>query len=85
MSSSELASSVSRSIAQNINLRNRGVKTADHVVTRTCIMPAILVEIGFVSTPDELSLMITDDFQNSFAKGVADGILNVIGRANIPG
>mgnify|MGYP004530144905 FL=1 len=85
LSSSELASSVSRSIAQNINLRNRGVKTADHVVTRTCTMPAILVEIGFVSTPDELSLMITDDFQNSFAKGVADGILNVIGRANIPG
>lgn len=80
LSSSQLASSVAKSIAKNINLRNRGVKTADHVVTRTCTMPAILVEIGFVSNPDELALMITDEFQNSFARGVADGILNVIGN-----
>lgn len=82
LSSSQLAASVSKSIAKNVNLRNRGVKTADHVVTRTCTMPAILVEIGFLSNPDELSLMITDEFQNSFAKGVADGILKVIGNTD---
>ena len=84
LSSSELASSVVNSISKNVSIRNRGVKTENHVVTRTSNMPAILIEIGFMSNPDELSLMISDDVQNSFAKGVADGILAVINKANPP-
>ena len=47
-------------------------------------MPAVLVEIGFISNPDELTLMLTKDFQNSFANGVAQGILAVLPKANPP-
>lgn len=84
LSSSELASAVCKSIDSKISIRNRGVKTADHVVTRTCTMPAILIEVGFMSTPGELSLMITEEFQNDFAQGIANGILSVIDKANPP-
>ena len=84
LSSSQLASSVSKAIDKEISIRNRGVKTADHVVTRSCTMPAILIETGFMSTPNELALMITEDFQNNFAIGVANGILSVIDKANPP-
>lgn len=84
LSSKELAGQIISKLKDNINTRNRGVKTADHVVTRSSIMPAVLVEIGFMSNHEEMGLMLTDEFQNQFAKGIADGILAVIEKANPP-
>ncbi len=84
LSSSRLAQSILKSISKNVTARNRGVKTADHVVTRSSMMPAALIEVGFVSNPDELATMLTDEFRNNFAKGIADGILAVINDANQP-
>lgn len=84
VTSKELANEVNKAIDDKISIRNRGVKTADHVVTRTSNMPAILVEIGFMTTPDELELMITDKFQNDFAQGIASGILKVFGKITVP-
>lgn len=84
ISSKDLADSIVSELSKNVSIRNRGVKTADHVVTRTSYMPAVLVEIGFMSNKDELSLMLTDDFQNTFAKSVAAGIKNVFNKAQIP-
>jgi len=73
--SSDLAKTVCDEIDDLIDTRNRGVKTANHVVTKNCYMPAILVEVGFISTPSELELMFTDEFCNNFAKGIANGII----------
>ena len=73
--SSDLAKTVCDEIDDLIDTRNRGVKTANHVVTKNCYMPAILVEVGFISTPSELELMFTDKFCNNFAKGIANGII----------
>lgn len=84
LTSAELAASVAKNISKNVSIKNRGVKTENHVVTRTSTMPAILVELGFMSNPDELSLLLSEDFQYSIAKGIADGILAVIGKANPP-
>ena len=84
LTSKELANSIIDMLSENISTRNRGVKTADHVVTKTSYMPAVLIELGFMSNPEELALMFTEEFQNSFALGVADGIMNVLDKANIP-
>ena len=84
LSSHQLAKSVTSAIDDKISIRNRGVKTADHIVTKTSIMPAILIEVGFMSNPDELSLMLTDDFRSNFSQGIANGIMAVFDDANIP-
>lgn len=84
IASKDLANSIVSELSKNISIRNRGVKTADHVVTKTSYMPAVLVEIGFMSNKDDLSLMVTENFQNAFAQSIAAGIKNVFNKAQIP-
>ncbi len=84
LSSKELANSIMNELSKNMSTKNRGLKTADHVVTKTSYMPAVLLEVGFMSNTEELEFMLTEEFQNNFAKGICDGILNVIDKAGIP-
>ncbi len=84
LKSEELAKSILASLSDNVSTKNRGSKTEDHVVTKTCYMPAVLIEVGFMSNSEELKLLITEEFQQNFAKGVAEGILAVLDKAKIP-
>ena len=83
LTSKELAQSIINSLKKNVSTKSRGVKTENHLVTRTSIMPAVLVEIGFISNKSELDLMISEDYQNDFAKGIVNGILSVYNKAGI--
>jgi len=47
----------------------------DLAVLRTASMPAVLVECGYMSTPEELSLLAWPEYQTRLARGIADGIL----------
>jgi len=44
-------------------------------VLRTSRMPAALVECGFMSTPEELALLVQPEYQAKLSQGIADGIL----------
>jgi N-acetylmuramoyl-L-alanine amidase len=44
-------------------------------VLRTSLMPASLVECGFMSTPEELALLVQPSYQAKLARGIADGVL----------
>ena len=41
---------------------NRGVKTAEHAVTKRCEMPASLTEVGFITIPTLVYNMTTDEY-----------------------
>ena len=72
------AFSLGEDILEGLNrttgLRNRGmqVRTGLYVLRKTA-MPAVLVELGFITNPDDAALMSTRP--DLFAQGIYDGIL----------
>ncbi|MDE7261286.1 MAG: N-acetylmuramoyl-L-alanine amidase [Oscillospiraceae bacterium] len=50
-------------------------------VLRTSKMPAALVECGFMSTAEELALLVQPEYQAKLAKGIADGVLAYLAQS----
>jgi N-acetylmuramoyl-L-alanine amidase len=61
-------------------MANRGVKEAWFVVLRECPIPAVLIEAGFLSNPEEGVLISTDAYQAKLARAIADGIRDYAAR-----
>lgn len=76
--SSVFATNLLKGMLANTGAVSRGVKTANHAVTRRCNMPASLVECGFITNETEVSLMSSDDYQWKLAQGIADGIIDTL-------
>lgn len=53
---------------------NRGVKRAGFVVLIGTMMPAVLIETGFLSNRDDARLLGTQSFQQKLARGIADSV-----------
>lgn len=70
-----LAESVQESLVGATGARDRGVRANLFYVIRTARIPAILVELGFVSNPEEGGKLATEAYQRTLAEGLADGIL----------
>ena len=79
-----LAERVLNEMLYNMKSQSRGVKTANHAVTRRCKMPAILTEVGFISNEDELRKMCSADYQKKVAVGIADGIIMTMKDIKMP-
>lgn len=57
---------------------DRGIKDNDYVVLRETAMPAVLVEMGFMTAPAELIRLIDDEYQDLLAIGIAEGIIQYL-------
>ena len=72
--SAELAVAVQTRLNALLELRDRGVKQAPFVVLTGATMPAILVEVGFLSNPAEASRLASAEHQQALARAIATGI-----------
>ena len=65
---------VQQGMMREIGLRDLGVHYQNIAIGRTMWMPAILSEGLFLMIPDQENAAKTPDFQERYARGVADGI-----------
>ena len=70
----ELATHVQKEVIESTGLRSRGVKTGNFHVIRENNTQAILIELGFISNPDEEKIIETSSFQNKAATGIVNGL-----------
>lgn len=72
--SSRLAYAVHESVVRVAGVEDRGVKQAPFYVLAGARMPAVLLELGFLSQPDEARLLRSAPHQEALARGIASGI-----------
>ncbi len=77
--SKALATSIQSELVKAISFNSRGVKDAAFYVIKNTKMPAVLVEVGFISNPTEEQLLRSPEFQRKAALGVYQGILRFKG------
>ena len=80
--SKELSYIVQEKMVQICEVPNRGVKSAPFYVLRGASMPAILVEVGFISNPWEERKLKNPQFQELVASGIYQGIIAYINSFN---
>ncbi|NIA12972.1 MAG: hypothetical protein GWP08_02740 [Nitrospiraceae bacterium] len=73
--SQAIAGPVAQALAAETGAVNRGVRTAPLLLLKDAAMPAVLVEVGFLTNPDEAALLKTDAYQEKIAAGIARGVL----------
>lgn len=69
----ELARMIQRKVCDNANRPDKGVHQAGFLVLRETSMPSCLIELGFITTPDEERILNNTDRVNEIAKSIYDG------------
>ncbi len=70
-----LADAVCRGLkAVRVPSENRGVKSARFAVLKGSRMPAVLVEVGFITNPSESGWLNLPDYRQRLADGIRQGI-----------
>ncbi len=76
--SEQLANDVHQKMAitlKSIGMKGRGVKQAGFVVLFGVSMPSILIETGFITTPQDARILRTRQYQQKIAEGIFAGIV----------
>jgi N-acetylmuramoyl-L-alanine amidase len=77
--SSLLAQHIQKGMDKRISeFKSRGVKKADFFVLRGALMPAVLVEMGYMSNRRELGYLKRTGYQRKIAEGIGTGIIEFI-------
>jgi N-acetylmuramoyl-L-alanine amidase len=75
--SSQLASAIASMLQQGLRVPSK-VKAARFVVLREVWMPAVLVEVGYVSNYQESQRLNTPSYREAAAQAIASGIISYI-------
>jgi N-acetylmuramoyl-L-alanine amidase len=77
----KLAKCIQPRIVQASGWPDGGVRVANLHMTRETKMPAVLVELGFISNPEQEKLLVQKEFQQKIASAIASGIIDYAGGA----
>lgn len=71
-----LASKVQDNFVDKLGKKSRGVKQAPYMVLHKAYMPRILIEMGFISNPEDGAFLDSDEGQEKMARAIADAIIS---------
>lgn len=71
-----LAAKIQDNFTDQLKRRNRGVKQAQFLVLHKAYMPRVLVEMGFISNPEEGKILDSDSGQDDIAEAIAAAIVS---------
>ena len=77
---SELARAITTSAQTQTGVKNRGLKSARFVVLKATTMPAVLVEIGFLSNAAEEKKLRSSEYRHRLARAITKGIFDYKAR-----
>ena len=75
-----LAQYINEEIVKNASMKNRGVKQADYYVIKNLVMPAVLVELGFISNSSDRNKLTSSQYQTIFSDSIYNGIMRYYSR-----
>jgi N-acetylmuramoyl-L-alanine amidase len=70
-----LADSVSRTLSREAGIAARGSKPERFFVLRNTLIPAVLVEVGFITNPNEAGLLRSPEYRQRLADSITKSIL----------
>ena len=79
--SKELAEVIQKHLIKEINTKDRGILKSKFYVINHTEVPAVLVETGFISNPEERAELVTEKRKQALAKAIAEGIIEYL-KAN---
>ncbi|GGB38354.1 SH3 domain-containing protein [Virgibacillus dakarensis] len=71
-----LAQDIQAALAKYLPLKSRGVMRGDYHVLRENSDLAVLVELGFLTNPNDLAAIQTADYKNAVADGIVEGLMD---------
>ena len=70
----DMQAAILKSVRTGYKVSDGGVREAPFWVLVGALMPAVLIEIGYISHPDESQKIANSKYQDRLAKGIADGV-----------
>ena len=75
--SRQLAEGLERAVTGSTGATNLGISSLDVYVLRKSVVPAVLIEVGYVSNPQEGAALEHRSYQARLAQGIARAILSL--------
>ena len=76
--SQRLAEIIQEEFNQALGIENRGVKQANFKILRGVACPAVLVEVAFISNPEEEQKLVDESFQDQVAESLHRGLIRYL-------
>lgn len=73
--SESLAESITSS-AEDYSISTRDVKEEDYAVLQETAIPAVLIDVGVLTNPEECGRLLSPEYQEILAEAITSGILN---------
>lgn len=75
-SSIDLATKIQNNFSNTMSIKSRGIKQEPLWVLDATTMPGVLIEIGFISNKIDVSILESEDGQNTIAAAIANAIIS---------
>jgi N-acetylmuramoyl-L-alanine amidase len=77
--SARLAEEIQRELNRPpLGIENRGIKQAPFKILTGVASPAVLVEVAFISSPEEEQNLVKDEFQDQIAEAIYRGVIRYL-------